>query len=338
VEKWLHLFLLALLFGYMWLTYPGTLPEDSDFGLLLWTVIFDFIVFAGCTYVAAYVLLPRFFMQGRYARFFWMYLATIIAGTTLILFNDMLLLYNADADQAIQLVLFYGSTLGMIAMISLVGVGLRALFFWLRSVQQLNVLRQEKLQTELAFLRSQLNPHFLFNTLNLLYGHIEKSNKMARSILVQYSDLLRYQLYECDAPFIDIEKEIDFLQNYIDLQKLRKNASLECGLQLCGDLTGFEIAPLLMIPLVENGFKHVGYDGENGHPNFVCIEIGRHDGQFRFRCVNSKAAVATVEVVQSGGLGLQNVRRRLQLIYPDRHELRVEDGPDTFDVQLTIAL
>jgi two-component system LytT family sensor kinase len=338
VERWLHAVMLVLLYAFLWLTYPGTLPEDNK-TIFYWTVTFDFIVFVGCAYVASYALLPRYFIKGKYALFFTLYLALLLTGATLILLNDMVIdavFPDPEEEEPLDWALFYASTMGMIFLISSVGIGIRALTYWIRSVQQLNAARKEKLQTELAFLRSQMNPHFLFNTLNLIFGNIDKTNKTARDIVVQFSDLLRYQLYECDVDLIAIEKEVTYLRTYIGLQRLRKNSNLDCKVIMSGYLGGFSIAPLLMIPLVENAFKHVSY--HDTRENYVTVELSRAGPEFHFKCVNTKAPVPTEDVIETGGLGLRNVRRRLQLLYPEKHRLAINDREETFEVQLSLTL
>jgi LytS/YehU family sensor histidine kinase len=261
-----------------------------------------------------------------------------LAGTTIILVNDIILIHffpsPGDEDKAMRFLLFYGSTLGMTCMISSVGVSIRALIYWIKSQHHLNQVQQEHLKTELTFLRSQMNPHFLFNAMNLIYGHIDKTNTLARQITLQFSDLLRYQLYECEASAISIEKEVDYLKQYVSLQKLRKSESFSCNLKLTGQLQHFEIPPLLMMPLVENAFKYVSF-GEK-QENFLDIELSGDEEQFSFSCVNSKCESDRNELVTTKGLGLQNLRRRLELLYPAKHELHIEDMENMFKVQLSI--
>jgi two-component system, LytTR family, sensor kinase len=336
IEKWLHVIMLSLLLAFLWLTYPASVSDEG--WLLYWIIAFDFSVFVGCAYFTSYFLLPRYFIKGNYLRFFCYYLVVLFIGTSLILLNDLILLslYSnpEEKDKGLRLVLFYASTLGMTFMITSVGVSIRALIYWIKSQHQLNMVQKEHLKSELAFLRSQMNPHFLFNTINLVFGHIDKSNKSAREIIVLFSDLLRYQLYECDAALIPVEKEISYLVRYVDLQKLRKNDSVSCNVKLSGVLEGFDIPPLLVMPLVENAFKYVSFDERQR--NYLDIELYGDNEQFSFSCVNSKSSLKVKELVNGKGLGLQNLSRRLEILFPGKHELQIADLENSFEVQLTI--
>ncbi|HYD21300.1 MAG TPA: histidine kinase, partial [Flavipsychrobacter sp.] len=216
------------------------------------------------------------------------------------------------------------------------GVAIRAFIFWVQSMEQLHVIQQEKLKTELAFLRSQMNPHFLFNTINLVFGSIEKTNSTARDIMVRFSELLRYQLYECDVAEIPLEKEINYLRNYIELQKKRKADELTCTLKLPEKINGYSVSPLLMAPLVENAFKYVGPNSDKDH--YVYIELKQDSGGLLFTCVNTRSSLIYKDVMGAHGLGLQNLRRRLELLYPNKHKLQIKESDKMFDVQLSLSL
>jgi LytS/YehU family sensor histidine kinase len=339
IELAVHVLMLVLLYSFLMLTYPEQVNGRDDL-LFYYIVSFDFLVFCGCAYFAAYVLLPKYFIKQRYLPFFLAFIGLVLAGSLLIAINDIILLRffgeEGETEKAWNLMLFFVSTSGLTFMISLVGVGLRGITYWLQSIQQLNEIRKEKLQTELAFLRSQMNPHFLFNTINLVFGHIDKSNKTARDIIIKFSDLLRYQLYECDADFIPVEKELKYLDNYIQLQRLRKTEQLKCELNFSGPLSGFSIPPLLLIPFVENAFKHVGTGTDQ--TSFIRINVARTNGEFHFNCANSSSAITSEDVIRTGGLGLVNVQRRLEIMYPERHTLTIKKDPNSFDVALTLVL
>src|SRR4030095_10633625 len=136
------------------------------------------------------------------------------------------------------------------------------------------------------FLKSQINPHFLFNSLNSIYFLIDRENVEARRTLLQFSDLLRYQLYDCSSPTIEIEKEIIFLKDYIRLQELRKDKNYEVDVRVGGDVKDFRITPLLLIAFVENAFKHISH--HNNGKNFVHVDMNRSNGTFQFMVENSK--------------------------------------------------
>ena len=199
---------------------------------------------------------------------------------------------------------------------------------------RIGTLGKEKAETELQFLKSQINPHFLFNSLNAIYFLIEKQNTEARQTLLQFSDLLRYQLYDCNADTIAIEKELVYLNNYVKLQQLRKDNNYEVKLEINSNTAGFSITPLLLIPFVENAFKHISNHTEK--INFVHICMSKQAGSFLFEVTNSKDN--SIHTDTSGGIGLVNVKRRLELIYPAKHSLVINNTETLFTVKLQITI
>ena len=212
------------------------------------------------------------------------------------------------------------------------GAAFKLLIDYAKSQKRLGDVSKEKAETELQFLKSQINPHFLFNSLNSIYFLIDKQNWEARQTLVQFSDLLRYQLYDCNADTIEIEKELAYLQDYVKLQQLRKDNNYEIILNQHENVKGFRITPLLLIPFVENAFKHISHYTEK--KNFVHIDMGKKADSFRFHIMNSKDNHRSME--PRGGIGLANVKRRLELIYPGKYQLQIQDNPEIFSVTLDI--
>jgi len=201
---------------------------------------------------------------------------------------------------------------------------------------QRELLRQahlEKLNTELDYLKAQMNPHFLFNSINTIFFQINKENTEARETLGKFSDMLRYQLYECNANTIAIEKEIDYLKNYVALQQLRKDEHYSIDFRADSLLRGFDIPPLLLIPFIENAFKHVSNYSDK--PNKIEIALRKHGEVLELQVAN------TTDYTQSqepGGIGLKNVKRRLELLYPDKHGLTVNKTNDQYMVTLKFRI
>jgi sensor histidine kinase YesM len=194
---------------------------------------------------------------------------------------------------------------------------------------------RDKAEAELNFLKSQINPHFLFNSLNSVYFLIDKNNNEARSALHKFSEMLRYQLYEMNGDTIPVEKEISYLQDYVDLQKLRKDDHYEVSFNSSASVKGFRIPPLLLVPFVENAFKHISHLKDR--PNFIWIDLDRKNDELSFSIENSKEAVDRTNE-QPGGIGLANVKRRLELLYPGMHNLVISDTDRSFKVDLSIKL
>jgi two-component system, LytTR family, sensor kinase len=196
--------------------------------------------------------------------------------------------------------------------------------------------RQEALrigaEQELEYLRAQMNPHSLFNSLNAIYFLIDKENKTARDTLMQFSGLLRYQLYDANTPRINIEKEMDYLRGYIDIQRLRRDNHYDITFEADASLKEMQIAPMLLIPFVENVFKHLS--AHNDQPNVARIHIRRENKGILLETYNTRE----VKPKGQGGIGLQNVKRRLSLLYPGQHRLQIHDTPADYSVTLHITL
>jgi LytS/YehU family sensor histidine kinase len=208
---------------------------------------------------------------------------------------------------------------------------------WIQTERRHQLLENEKLETELKFLKNQFNPHFLFNTINSIFFLIHKNPDMASASLAKFSDLLRYQLYECNDKQIPLSKEITFLENSIELEKLRLNSNIEVALEMNQQRTGhLGIAPFILMPFVENAFKHVSKHTDR--PNWIRIKLGLDHQQLDFSISNSVSQDVSNDVVIYGGIGLKNVRRRLDLIYPGQYDLEIKRNNTSFEIRLQLNL
>lgn len=203
----------------------------------------------------------------------------------------------------------------------------------IRSQVYIEQIEKEKATNELNFLRAQFNPHFLFNSINSIYGHIDKTNKEARDMLLVFSDMLRYQLYECNVERIDLNKELNYVRNYIALQKARMDERVIVNFRTDMDTEQVKIAPLLLITFIENAFKYVGFNEDK--INRVDIFLECRQGMLFFEIFNTKDSYIN-PVEQSSGLGIANTKRRLELLYPGKHRLII-DNQET-DYKLTLNL
>jgi LytS/YehU family sensor histidine kinase len=194
---------------------------------------------------------------------------------------------------------------------------------------------KEKAEAELNFLKSQINPHFLFNSINSIYFLIDRNNSAAREALHSFSEMLRFQLYEMNDKKIPVEKEIRYLQQYMDLQKLRKDESLRLDFIAAEDVKGFSIEPLLLVPLVENAFKYLSH--ETGKTPYVNMYMSRENGSLKVMIENSSEKKESV-ARESGGIGLTNVKRRLELLYPGEHHFEVFQTDHVFRVNLSMKI
>lgn len=207
---------------------------------------------------------------------------------------------------------------------------------WLLHQREVKQLETQTMQSELKFLKSQINPHFLFNTLNNLYALTLKKSDKAPEIVLKLSEMMRYMLYECNEKKVRLEKEVNYLKNYLDLESLRQHDNVRIDLKVNGHIKDQQLAPLLFIPFIENSFKH----GLNNQikEGFVDIVLNVHQKQMQLKIINSKAQHSPqTEFKRSGGIGLVNVRRRLKILYPKQHNLDINETPNTYEITLDLT-
>ncbi|MEL6719778.1 MAG: histidine kinase, partial [Bacteroidota bacterium] len=195
--------------------------------------------------------------------------------------------------------------------------------------------QKEKLETEIKFLRSQINPHFLFNSLNNIYTLTLLQSQKAPENLLRLSEMLRYMLYDCEAEKVPLQKEIVYLKNYISLQQLKDSEGMNIQLNLEESRANILVPPLLLIPFVENAFKHSKI--ENQEEGWIKIDLKVEEQELIFDVKNS-IPTETYTKDEVGGIGLENVKRRLALSYPNKHQLKIENQAQQFAIQLQLDL
>jgi LytS/YehU family sensor histidine kinase len=209
-----------------------------------------------------------------------------------------------------------------------------------KNLNQYRQLLTQKLEAETNFLKTQINPHFLFNTLNNIYSLTLSQSTDAAHITRQLKDLITYMLQDCSKDVVLLSGEIEFLSNYIDLEKLRnKQEQAKIQLNIHGVVGEQKIAPLLLVNFVENAFKHGVKAGVDNA--FVNIDLQVMNNMLTVEIVNSKPAAAShpdKAVKEEGGIGIQNVKRRLNILYPNRHRLSITESKTEFSVYLSIDL
>jgi len=200
------------------------------------------------------------------------------------------------------------------------------------------ILDKERKENELRHLKAQLNPHFLFNTLNNLYGLAVAESKKLPDLMLKLSDLLRHSLYDTNQPFVALQKEMEYISNYIELERIRLSSKVDIRLTVGGDLGGLSIAPLLLIVFIENAFKH--FSAAKGQQPFVHITLSVKNGKLVLQVKNSidPSWLPAPNGKRKGGLGLENARQRLELIYADQYQLHIQKLPDSFETHLEIEL
>lgn len=280
-------------------------------------------------YVNLLVLVPKLLKKGRYLFYFPAVALLLLAtyGIHELTFNLLL--------PALPTEYYMVSFTDWEVLVTIFGIYLvlSTLLTLSKSWYKLQQVEKEKLSIELDSLKTQVNPHFLFNSLNSIYSlALNKSGQTAETVL-ELSNLLRYMLYEVAEEKVDLGKEVEMMENYIELQKLRADDSTRVNFEIKGRLEGRKIAPLLLFPLIENAFKH-GVKGVSDSA-YIHIQLNLEKG-IEFRIVNNKGKVDDMEQGKYGGIGLENVRRRLELIYPKSHELDITESEHFFEVKLKL--
>lgn len=204
----------------------------------------------------------------------------------------------------------------------------------LRTSTRLKQIQQEKLDTELSYLKAQINPHFLFNTLNSIYSLAIQKTDTAPDAIIKLSEMMRYVLHDSSHNFVPLEKEITYITNYIQLQKIRFTHSMQLNFNVSGNTSGKQIAPLILIPFIENAFKY-GVNAADNSEIKIAIEVAEDALTME---VYNKKVNTTFLPGEQGGVGISNAKKRLMLLYAGYHELVINNNPADFFISLKLSL
>lgn len=318
-----------------WTVFYGS---QSGYGTSFMVTLLYCVFHAGAVYSNFFVLFPRYFTSRRYLSYSLLLVADIVLWSIALSFT-LYALFGSEINDGTQQSNWIISTAGIVVMsigtATTVAVTL-ALLLLVRRVahdRQTRELERKNLSSELQLLRSQIHPHFLFNVLNSLYALTLQKSDLAPGMVLKLSEILRYILYECSEPTVPLEKELNYLRNYIDLEKMRQGTRTEIDMQVTGNAEGRTIEPMLFLPFVENCFKH----GANGNVAgaFVHIRFEIDKQNIVFRAENSRTPT-TPSSDMTGGIGLANVRRRLELLYPGQHKLHIEEQETSYGITLSL--
>lgn len=342
-----HLFFwFAYHFGW-WSLSSGPWEAANNILFSPYTTKFVFyVVFqALAVYLNLYYLIPRYLQKGKYALYvMWVIVSVLLAASFIIsgyyltaLLNERTFEELFGQTSFVQL-LITNSLPSTLASMTL-AMSIKLAKNWIGAQQRQQLLEKEKLEAELKFLKSQFNPHFLFNTINSIFVLIHKNPHMASDSLAKFSDLLRYQLYECNEQKIPLQREMNYLENFIELGRLRLDRVVEVNINLDTKASGhWEIAPFVLMPFVENAFKHVSQIED--YDNWLRIQLSQTEQGIILDISNSKFPIGgqSLELLESGGIGLANVKRRLALVYPDNHTLEIFEDQRSYRAVLTLGL
>ena len=291
------------------------------------------------TYVSIYKLIPDFLVTKQYIRFVLYSLYTVIISSYLIVLSIFYgLIYLSHFKTKNMAPISKNLIFIMIAvyLVTIVVSAFKLLKINLNTAKKTRRLETKVLETqlklkeqELQYLKMQIHPHFLFNTLNTLYGFALKKADETPEIIIKLSNLLDYLLYQIDKPFVLIEDEINHIKDYIDLEQMRFNDSLNITFQTYGNCTHFKIAPMLLLPFVENSFKHGSL---KNNVLTINIQLTCYDNSLEFNIENT----ILQEEHEDKGIGLTNIKKRLNLLYKDCYTLDIHNKNDLFKVTLKL--
>ena len=323
--------------GYFifWFLQYNIVPSGTNEVLKL---IFLQLLFHGvAVYFNNFYLIPQFLYKQKFFGFISIYIVMIvIIGVCHYYCN---LYFFADIDNYFY---EYRSAYEGISITILMVIFITTIPAWfmvnsdkLKSDNDAKQLRNDKIEEELKFLKAQINPHFLFNSLNTVFNLIDSNTEVAKNTLVQFSEILRFQLYEASNNTINLQKEIEYIKSYAAIEKIRKGEVLT--VEIIEKITTLvEVPPLLLLTFVENAFKHVS-NLEKG--NYISIEMETIKNDFHFKINNSTDQFQHSYIdSKNSGIGLKNIKRRLNLLYPNKHDLNITTANNSFSVHLKIHI
>ena len=292
-------------------------------------------------YFTAYYLLPKFLLKGKYIHFIVLFFLSAVIFIFLQRALMYFITYPVFYPESYQNIKFYkiNYIFSFFNIYAIVGIfaSIKLLKYWFENQQTTRLLEKEKLEAELKFLKSQIHPHFLFNTLNNLYALTIDKSDQAPEVVIKLSDLLDYMLYECNTPKVSLDKEIKLINDYLSLEKIRYGKELQINFDISGKTAGKQIAPMLLLPFIENSFKH-GLSKKINNP-WIYIALRINNDSLNFNVKNNKIENKTKEKDEyTEGIGLKNVRRRLDLLYNGIYTLNLFDEGDSFEIDLNIKL
>lgn len=284
-------------------------------------------------YSLVYFLVPRYLLQRKFLSFF-IGLFIILGICTLYTILAQLSLNDSQTFRGMSL--SEGRNILPFLHVGGIAVSIRLLIYWYEQKQQTLEAEKQKTVAELQLLKAQLHPHFLFNTLNNLYSYTLEESPRCPEIVLKLSELLRFMIYESNTPKMPLKTEIQVLQNYISLEEMRYGDRLDISVSIDGDIEKYQIAPFLLLPFLENAFKHG--TSKQLDQCWISLNISILNSEMEFKLVNSIEPQTDEEQIKPGGLGLMNVKKRLELLYKNKHSLETKRLEEVFVVTLAITL
>lgn len=286
-------------------------------------------------YPLLYFLIPRFLFKKKYFLFFTGFISLIFIAA---LFTEQFMLNFDGHDPFAGFDIRWGKNILPFVNVAAMATTIKFIKFAYFQEGRTMVARQQKTMAELELLKAQIHPHFLFNTLNNLFALTLRRSPDSSKVVDRLSDLLHFMIYESSLNLISLEKEIQLLKNYIDLEKIRYGNELELSVSFTGSIVGKQIRPLLFLPLLENSFKH-GLS-QQLEEKWISLELHVEKNNLYFKLANSRDPDEVMAVIpgKKKGIGLDNVKRRLDLLYPGKHKIKIHDDKDMFLVTIELQV
>ena len=333
----------CLFWCFQLIIYTFNYVKGNEYGTSVMTTLLLLPLHMIFTYTQIYVLIPRLLLRRKIAQYivYTLLFTQLMYSINLLYYSFVVYPVTAGLKCTFfkweQLWTFNPNefrTVFSFFMICGLAVSVKLLKKWYQENNRNQRIEKEKLTMELDMLKAQVHPHFLFNTLNNLYALTLSKSDKAPLAVSNLADLLRYMLYECDEREVPLEKEITVLNKYMELEKLRYGNRIELSFSCTGDTRRLKIAPLILLPFVENSFKH-GVS-EQLEKCWVNLHLHAEGDLFSFNLSNS----CSNELVPgaAGGIGLQNIRKRLDLMYPGQYTMTINEEPDMYAVKLQMKL
>ncbi len=335
--------LLHLLFWTVYVVFFGLLYGSyiDDYYNAFMVELVELPFKMALVYFNMYYLLPRYLLQKRYLEFF-VYLL-LLMGAIGALMQFVLLPFlihpifcpTTCTEDNLTFYRFIKNIVNINYVVAITSV-IALLKNWYSHQQAARNLTQDKLEAELKFLKAQIHPHFLFNTLNSLYSLTLKKSDNAPEVVLKLSGLMDYMLYDANAATVPLEKELAYIRNYIALEQVRYGERVDVQFTATGSIAGRQIAPMLLLPFVENAFKH-GVSTETKGA-WICIDVKVTERKLVLLVENCKCGDKASNSARdmASGIGLRNLQRRLELLYEGRYELEIEDEQESYAARLEI--
>ncbi|MEN0004954.1 MAG: histidine kinase [Bacteroidota bacterium] len=290
----------------------------------------------GFSYLVAYWLLPKYLYPRRYLAFLASYLFFFVVFSGLLIVVDINFVYPVILKQKIYNGFFADAVHWCIQLIHISGlvVAIKFLQNFRHEQARLFALQKEKIETELKYLKNQVRPHFLFNTLNSLYGMVLENHPNSAESIVTLSDMMSYMLYESEEEYVSLQRELQHIQDYIQMEKLRYQRKLLLEVEWPEAMPDLLIVPHLLLPFVENAFKHG--PGKNPMQSSIYVSV-QVSGNMLELCIQNTYKSDAIGEQGASGIGLETVQKRLQMRYPNRYQLRIEAN-ELYEVYLQVEL